>query len=137
MKKEGERKVLKGWKLMEIQKIADAEYRLMELVWEKEPINSTALVKLSLEKLGWKKATTYTVIRKLCEKGILKNENAVVEALVKKEEIQKQESEALLKKSFGNSLPAFVAAFLRERKLTDSEAQELRQLIDRSVNEEK
>lgn len=115
---------------MEIQKIADGEYRFAELVWENEPINSTALVKLSLERLGWKKATTYTVLRKLCEKGILQNENATVTALVKKQEVQKQESEALLKKSFGNSLPAFVAAFLRDRKLTEEEAEELKRMIE-------
>lgn len=127
-------KICEGIEFMEIQKISDGEYRLVELVWENGPINSTALVKLSLENLGWKKATTYTVIRKLCEKGILKNEDAIVEALVKREEVQKQESEALLKKSFGNSLPAFVAAFLKDRKLTETEAEELRQLIESSVN---
>ncbi len=115
---------------MEIQKIADGEYRFAQLVWEQEPINSTALVKLSAEQLGWKKATTYTVLRKLCEKGILKNENATVTSLVKKEEVQKQESEALLEKSFGNSLPAFLAAFLKDRKLTAQEAQELKQMIE-------
>lgn len=115
---------------MEIQKIADGEYRFAQLVWEQEPINSTALVKLSQERLGWKKATTYTVLRKLCEKGILKNENATVTSLVKQEEVQKQESEALLQKSFGNSLPAFVAAFLKGKKLTEAEAEELKQMID-------
>lgn len=115
---------------MEIQKIADGEYRFAQLVWEQEPINSTALVKLSLERLGWKKATTYTVLRKLCEKGILQNENATVTSLVKQEEVQKLESEALLKKSFGNSLPAFVAAFLKDKKLTEAEAEELKQMIE-------
>lgn len=115
---------------MEIQRIADGEYRFAELVWEHEPVNSTALVKLSQERLGWKKATTYTVLRKLCEKGILKNENATVTALVKREEVQKWESEALLEKSFHNSLPAFVAAFLKDKKLTEDEAEELKQMID-------
>lgn len=115
---------------MEIQKIADGEYRFAELVWEHEPINSTSLVKLSLERLGWKKATSYTVLRKLCEKGILQNENATVTSLVKKDEVAKQESEALLKKSFGNSLPAFVAAFLKDKKLSAAEAEELKQMIE-------
>lgn len=115
---------------MAIQKIADGEYRFAQLVWEQEPINSTALVKLSLERLGWKKATTYTVLRKLCEKGILKNENATVTSLVKQEEVRKQESEALLKKSYGNSLPAFVAAFLKDKKLTEAEAEELKEMIE-------
>lgn len=117
---------------MERQKLADGEYRFAELVWEQEPINSTALAKLSLERLGWKKATTYTVLRKLCEKGILQNENATVTALIKKEEVLKQESEALLEKSFGNSLPAFVAAFLKDKKLTVQEAEELKQMIEKA-----
>lgn len=69
---------------MEIPKIPDGEYRFADLVWENEPINSTALIKTAQERLGWKKATSYTVLRKLCEKGILKNENATVTAIVKK-----------------------------------------------------
>lgn len=115
---------------METQKLADGEYKFTEIIWNNEPINSTLLVKLSLEKLGWKKATTYTVLRKLCEKGILKNENATVTALVKKEEVQKMESEALLEKSFNNSLPTFLAAFLKDKKLSIKEAEELKQMID-------
>lgn len=121
---------------MEIQKIADGEYRFAELVWEREPINSTSLAKLAQERLGWKKATAYTVLRKLCEKGILRNENATVTALVKQEEVQRQESEALLKKSFGNSLPAFLAAFLKDRKLTEAEAEELKQMIEAAREKE-
>lgn len=115
---------------MEIQKIADGEYRFAQLVWEREPINSTELARLSAKRLGWKKATAYTVLRKLCEKGILRNENATVTALVKQEEVQRWESEALLEKSFGNSLPAFVAAFLKDKRLTEAEARELKQMID-------
>ena len=115
---------------MEIQKIADGEYKFAELVWENEPINSTALTKLAMEKLGWKKATSYTVLRKLCEKGILQNEDAMVTALIKKEEVRKLESEALLSKSFDNSLPAFVAAFLKDKKLSKKESEELKKMID-------
>ncbi len=115
---------------METYKIADGEYKFAQLVWEREPINSTALIKLAYEKLGWKKATSYTVLRKLCEKGILKNEDATVSALVKQEEVRKQESEALLQKSFDNSLPAFIAAFLKDRKLSEKEAIELKKMID-------
>ena len=115
---------------MEIPKIPDGEYRFADLVWESEPINSTALIKTAQERLGWKKATSYTVLRKLCEKGILKNENATVTALVKKDEVCRQESEQLIHRSFGNSLPAFVAAFLRDKKLTRQEAEELKRLID-------
>lgn len=115
---------------MEIQKIADGEYKFAELVWENEPINSTSLMKLAMEKLGWKKATSYTVLRKLCEKGILQNEGTMVTSLVKKDEVRKQESEALLQKSFDNSLPAFIAAFLKDKKLTKAETDELKKMID-------
>lgn len=115
---------------MEIQKIADGEYKFAELVWEHEPINSTLLMKLALQKLGWKKATSYTVLRKLCEKGILYNEDATVTAMVKKEDVRKQESEALLQKSFDNSLPAFVATFLKDKKLSNKELEELKIMID-------
>ena len=108
---------------MEIPKIPDGEYRFADLVWENEPINSTALIKTAQERLGWKKATSYTVLRKLCEKGILKNENATVTAIVKKDEVCRQESEKLLHRSFGYSLPAFVAAFLRDKKLNRQEAE--------------
>lgn len=115
---------------MEIKRLSDSEYRFAELVWEQEPVNSTALARLAGERLGWKKATAYTVLRKLCEKGILKNEHATVRACVKKEQVQKQESEALLRKSFDNSLPAFVAAFLKDRRLSSEEAEELKRMIE-------
>lgn len=115
---------------MDTQKIADGEYKFAELVWEKEPINSTMLMKLAYERLGWKKATSYTVLRKLCEKGILQNVNAIVTSLIKKEEVRKQESEALLKKSFDNSLPTFISSFLQDKKLSQKEAEELKRMID-------
>ncbi len=120
---------------MEAYKLADGEYRFADLVWEHEPINSTLLTKLSRERLGWQKATTYTVLRKLCERGILKNENALVSSLVKKEQVQKFESEALLEKSFDNSLPAFVAAFLKDKKLTKTDAEEIRKMIEEACND--
>lgn len=115
---------------MEIPRIPDGEYRFAQIVWDTEPVNSTKLIKLAGERLGWKKATSYTVLRKLCEKGILRNENATVTALVKKEAVCRQESELLLHRSFGNSLPAFVASFLQDKKLTQQEAEELKRLID-------
>lgn len=113
-------------------KLADGEYKFANIIWENEPINSTALVKLSLEQLGWKKATTYTVLRKLCEKGILQNENAMVTSLVKKEQVLKFESESLLEKNFGNSLPAFLAAFLQDKELTKKEAEEIKKMIEKA-----
>lgn len=117
-------------------KLADGEYRFAEIVWEHEPVNSTALVRLCQEKMGWKKATTYTVLRKLCQRGILQNENAVVTALVKREEAQRYEAEALLQKSFDNSLPMFVAAFLKDKKLSLQEAEDLKRMIDEAKSKQ-
>lgn len=113
-----------------MNKITDGEYRLMELIWEREPINSTELVKLARQHLDWKKPTTYTVIRKLCEKGILQNENAMVSALVKRDIVIRQESEELLHKGFNNSLLSFMTCFLDGKRLSPAEAEELKQLID-------
>ena len=117
---------------MEDFKLFDAEYRLMELLWERQPINSTALSRLCQEKLGWKKSTTFNLVRKLGERGILKNENATVTALIQREQVRRRESEAAVAKSFGGSLPNFVAAFLSGKKLSHQEAEELRRLIDES-----
>ena len=116
-------------------KLFEAEYKFMEIVWTHSPINSTNLAVLCAEELGWKKSTTYTVLRKLCQRGITKNEDATVTYLVSKEEIQLQESKALLEKSFGGSLPAFLASFLKKESLSVQEARELRRIIDESVDE--
>ncbi|MBM6722457.1 BlaI/MecI/CopY family transcriptional regulator [Pseudoflavonifractor phocaeensis] len=117
---------------MEDFKLFDAEYKLMELLWERQPVNSTALSRLCQEKLGWKKSTTFNLVRKLGERGILKNENATVTALIQREQVLRRESEAAVAKSFGGSLPNFVAAFLSGKKLSHQEAEELRRLIDES-----
>ncbi len=118
-------------------KLFDAEYRLVQLVWEREPIPSGELARLAQERLGWKRTTTYTVLKKLCNRGILINESAVVRSLVGKEQIQRYESRAVLERSFGGSLPQFVAAFLGGGKtLSPSEAQELQALIDAHRREE-
>ncbi|MGI6487836.1 MAG: BlaI/MecI/CopY family transcriptional regulator [Syntrophomonadaceae bacterium] len=114
-------------------KLFDAEYKFLDIIWELEPINSTELTKVCLRKLGWKKSTTYTMIRKLSERGFLKNENATVTALVKREQVQKYESEALLEKAFDNSLPAFLAAFLQDNKLSQQEAEELKEMIEEAT----
>ncbi|HOM02409.1 MAG TPA: BlaI/MecI/CopY family transcriptional regulator [Acetivibrio sp.] len=108
----------------------DSEYRFMCIVWDVEPINSMELVKICYEKLGWKKSTTFTVIRNLCKKEILSNENAVVKALVSRDSIQKQEVRDFLDKKFQGSLPAFISAFLQDKKLTREEAEYLQRLID-------
>ena len=118
---------------MEKYKLFDAEHKFVSLIWENEPVNSTELVKLCLEKLGWKKSTTYTVLRKLCERGILKNEDAVVASLVKREEVQKYESETLIEKAFNGSLPQFLTAFLDGKKLTSKDAAALKTIIEQAI----
>ena len=111
-------------------KLFEAEYRFMDLIWELEPINSTKLAKLCEERLGWKKSTTYTVIRKLSERGFLKNEDALVTPLVSKSECQAVESDYFVERTFGGSLPKFLAAFLGGKKISEEEAEEIRRLID-------
>lgn len=118
---------------MEQYKLFDAEHKFVSLIWENEPVNSTELVRLCLEKLGWKKSTTYTVLRKLCERGILKNEDAVVASLVKREEVQKYESETLIEKAFDGSLPQFLTAFLDGKRLSSKEAEALKTIIEESI----
>ncbi|MCM1024355.1 MAG: BlaI/MecI/CopY family transcriptional regulator [Prevotella sp.] len=113
-------------------KLFDAEYRFLDILWEKEPVNSTELSLICRERLGWKKSTTYNMIRKLSERGFVKNENATVSALIKREQAAKRESEAVAEKYFGGSLPAFIAAFLDGRKISDEEAEELKEMIDRA-----
>lgn len=115
---------------MEDFKLFDAEQRFCEIIWENEPVRSSELVRLCEESLGWKKSTTYTVLRKLCGRGILQNRNAIVTSLVAREQARKYESEALLDRSFDGSLPAFIAAFLRDRHISETEASEIRQLIE-------
>lgn len=117
---------------MDEYKLFDAEYRLLSIIWENEPVNSTALSKLCLEKLGWKKSTVFNMIRKLAERGFLKNENAVVTALVRREQVAKYESETVIEKNFGGSLPAFISAFLDGKKITAEEAEELKKMIDKA-----
>ena len=110
--------------------IWDSDYRFMLIVWEHAPISSGRLVALSREQLGWKKSTTYNAIRRLCEKGLIQNDNATVSVLVPREQVQAQESEAFLARSFDGSLPRFVAAFLDGKAISSREAEEIRRLID-------
>ncbi|MCL1793970.1 MAG: BlaI/MecI/CopY family transcriptional regulator [Oscillospiraceae bacterium] len=118
---------------MQDLKIFDAEYKFLDIIWSIEPINSTKLTKICLEKLGWKKSTTYTVLNKLCERGILKNEDATVTALINREQVQKHESETLLDKSFDGSLPVFLAAFLKGKKISQKEAEEIKKMIEEAA----
>lgn len=115
---------------METPKIFESEYRFCLILWDNEPVNSTKLVELCKNKLGWSKATTYTVIRRLTERGVVKNENATVTALISKEEAQKHRLEEMVEETFEGSMPAFIAAFSRSKKLTKSEVDQLKALID-------
>jgi BlaI family penicillinase repressor len=116
--------------VMEKYKLFDAELKFMNIIWEEEPIKSGELVKVCNEKLGWKKSTTYTVLRKLAQRGVLKNENTVVTSIVKREDTQIYESHEVVEKSFGGSLPKFLTAFFGNKKISNDEAEELKKLID-------
>ena len=116
---------------MEIPKITDGEYKLCLILWENEPIKSTELVKLCQQQLGWKSTTTYTVIKRLSERGVLKNENTIVTSLVSKEAVQAAEIEEMVEKTFEGSLPAFVAAFTKHKKMSQQEIDAVQAMIDR------
>ena len=115
---------------METPKIFESEYRFCLILWEHEPISSGKLVQLAKEALGWSKATTYTVIRRLSERGVLKNENTMVSSLISKEETQKSRLEEMVEETFEGSMPAFIAAFSKSKRLSREEVEQLRQLID-------
>ena len=116
---------------METPKIFESEYRFCLIMWEHAPIPAAELAKLCLEQLGWKRTTTYTVIKRLGERGILKTENGLVVPLISKEEAQASEIEELVEKKFEGSLPAFVAAFTKRQTLSAGELDQLQSMIDR------
>lgn len=116
---------------METPKIFESEYRFCEILWAHEPVKSRELVELCAESLGWKPTTTYTVIKRLSERGVLKNENTVVTSLVSRDEAQTAEIDELVDKRFGGSLPAFVAAFAKSRRVSDEELDEVQRMIAR------
>ena len=122
--------------MKEIPKIHEGEYRFCLILWENEPIQSAQLARLCNEQLGWSRTTTYTIIHRLSERGVVKNENAIVTALIKKEEVQLREMNEMVEKTFEGSLPAFLAAFARRQKLSDKDVEELRRLIERGGEEE-
>ena len=119
---------------MEIPKIHEGEYRFCLIMWEHAPISAAQLAKLCQEQLGWKRTTTYTVIKRLGARGILKNEDGVVTALISKEDAQAYEIDELVEKRFEGSLPAFLTAFTKRQTLTDSDLDEVQQMIDRIRN---
>ena len=111
-------------------KIFESEYRFCEIVWETEPVRSRELVELAKERLGWKPTTTYTVIKRLAERGVLVNENTVVRSLVGRDDARVSEIDELVEKKFAGSVPAFIAAFASSRRLSDEDADELQKMID-------
>ena len=116
---------------MDIPKVAEGEYRFCLILWEHEPVKSSELVRLCKERLGWKETTTYTVLKRLSQRGVLKNENTVVTSLVSKDQVQASELNDLMEKTFEGSIPAFLAAFTRQQKLTGQEIDQLQDMIDR------
>ena len=111
-------------------KLGAVEMRFAEIIWTHEPLSSGQLVKLCEEELAWKKSTTYTILRRLCERGIFQNENSMVTSCISKEEFYARQSEAFVEESFDGSLPRVLAAFTRRKKLSEQEIAALQQLID-------
>lgn len=116
---------------MDTPKVFESEYRFCLILWENEPVKSSKLVELCKEQLGWKPTTTYTVIKRLSERGVLKNENTVVSSLVSKDQVQAAELNEMVEKTFEGSLPAFIAAFTKHQKISDAEIDAVQQMIDR------
>ena len=116
---------------MSVPKIHEGEYRFCLIMWAHQPVTGVELVKLCQEQLAWKKSTTYTVIKRLGERGVLKLENGIVTALISKEEAEAAEIETFVESKFGGSLPAFVAAFTKHQDLSDSDLDEVQKMIDR------
>ena len=110
--------------------MTNAEYRFACIVWEQEPIESAQLCKICEGRLGWKRTTTYTVLKRLCERGMMQNSAAVVTSLVRQDQVQQQTSQGIVKSRFDDNLPQFVTAFLNGRKISKEEAEQIKALID-------
>lgn len=121
---------------MVVYVMTEAENQLAQIIWEKEPVGSGELVKEAARRLNWKKSTTYTVLRKICENGIFQNEQAVVTAKMSREEYARRKGELYLEENFNGSLPGFVAAFLEKKKLSRKEIEELSEMIEKYKGDE-
>lgn len=117
-------------------RLTDAEENLANIIWRHEPIRSPELVRICREKFDWKKSTTYTMLKRLEEKSIVQNNNSMVEALIKKEDFHSEQSKIFVEENFDGSLPRFLAAFTRKKKLSEKEVQELQMLINQHKEEE-
>lgn len=118
---------------MQSKHLFEGELRFLNIIWEYEPVPSGELVQLCLDRLGWKKSTTYTMLKRLAQKGFVVNENAIVRSLVSREEARSAESTYVVEQTFSGSLPGFLVAFLGGKTLSAAEAEELKQLIDAHV----
>ncbi len=116
-------------------KLFDSEFKMMKLIWENEPVNSTELMKLCDRDYHWKKSTTYTIIKKLKMKNYIESNNAVITALLSKDEASCSEASGLLEKYFNNNVPSFVASFLKDKKLTNEEVKEIMNIIQGEEDE--
>ena len=115
---------------MENLKLCESDYRFMTVIWDNEPVDSGQLVELCRQQLGWKKATTYTTLKKLSEKGFAQNVDTIVTSLVPREDVQAYASEHFVEHTFRGSLPQFLVSFLGEKTISEEEAEELKRLID-------
>ncbi len=122
---------------MDTPRLAEGEYRFACIVWENEPLPSGKLVELSQKELGWKKSTTYTVLKKLIDKGVLQNDGSAVTSLIPREAVQREESRAVVDRTFNGSLPSFLTAFFGGRHISAKEAEELKALIDAHRKEDR
>lgn len=115
---------------MEIPKVFESEYRFCEIIWTTEPIKSSKLAKICKLKLGWSKSTTYTVIKRLSERGIIVNDDTYIKSCYTKEEVQVSEIRELLEKKFDGSLPSFIAAFTNNIELSDKDKEEIKKFLE-------
>lgn len=112
-------------------KLCESDYRFMQVIWDHEPLASRELVELCAKRLGWKKSTTYTTLKKLCDKGFAQNRDTIVTSLVAREKVQAYESERFVERAFEGSLPQFLVSFLGGKTISEDEAAQLKQLIDK------
>lgn len=115
---------------MEEIRLGAVEKRFADIIWQNEPLSSGELVKLCEKELAWKKSTTYTVLKKLCEKGIFHNEKGIVTSLISKEELNSRQSEQFVEENFKGSLPAFIAAFTKRKEISQKDMNEIRKMLD-------
>ncbi len=116
---------------MNSPKVFESEYRFCLILWKYEPINSSRLARICKDAFGWSRTTTFTVIRRLSDRGVVKSENATVTSLISKEDIQVAQMDEMMEKTFEGSLPAFIAAFARRQELTDDETKEILRIIEK------